>query len=115
MSIEILNFKITRNEINSKNVPELFELFHIEKLPLATAKVEFEIKNVSVSVINAFRRTITDEMVGNYMQLSEDSISPLTTDKFADHQFINNRINTIPLSYLISPEIIKNLKFGCVY
>ena len=108
--LEMSKFKITRNEINSKIIPELFELFNIHKLPLATANVEFEIKNVSVSVINAIRRTIIDEMTGYYMQLSEDSISPLTTDKFADHQFINNRINTIPLCYLIPPEIIKNLK-----
>ena len=108
--IEILNFKITRNEINSKNIPELFELFNIHELPIATASVEFEIKNVSVSVINAIRRTIMDEMIGYYMYLPEDSISTLTTDKFTDHQFINNRINTIPLCCSISSEIIKNLK-----
>ena len=51
-------------------------------------------------------------MIGNYIQLAEDSISPLTTDKFADHQYINNRLTTIPLSYLISPDIIKNLRFS---
>ena len=44
MSIELLNFKITRHSINSTKIPELEELFHIKSLPIATAKVEFELK-----------------------------------------------------------------------
>lgn len=110
--IEILNFKINRNQITSENVPELFELFNIHTLPLATSKVEFEIKGISTSIINGIRRVITDEMSGHYLQLSEDSISSLTTDKFADHQFINSRLSTMPLRYLISPTIIKNLRLS---
>ena len=110
--IQILNFKIIRNQIISENIPELFELFNIHTLPLATSKVEFEIKGVSTSIINGIRRVITDEMIGHYLQLSEDSISPLTTDKFADHQFINSRLSTIPLRYLISPTIVKKLRLS---
>ena len=51
-------------------------------------------------------------MPGNYMQLSEDSVSQLTTDKFMDHQSLNIRITTIPLCYSLSSDIVKNVRLS---
>ena len=61
---EVVSVKVARTELTAANVPALRELFHLERLPLAEAHVEIEIRGVPTAVVNAIRRAITDEMPG---------------------------------------------------
>jgi hypothetical protein len=105
--ISILNFKIERETFTH---PKLKELYNLEKLPLSTATVEFEAKGVNVAIINGFRRTITDEISNNALEVSPTGFNfALTTDKFILYEFVIKRISLIPLKLKISPKIVGNL------
>lgn len=122
-SIEILNISIKRNTITADAVPELHEMFGINKLPLATAKISIEIKNVSVAVINALRRTITDEMLGYALMIPKGgyvikdmekraSSDKIITDKFMIEQFMSLNISSIRLKSQIPKDVIKELRLS---
>jgi len=107
---EVVSVKITRHEITADDMPELRTLFRIDRLPLAQAHFEVEIKGVPTAVINALRRTLIDEMPGHALSVPAGGNNKLTTEVFMLPQFVNNRIACIRLPPQIPPEIIANLR-----
>lgn len=109
--VEVVGVKVTRHEITAADVPELRTLFRIDRLPLAQAHFEVEIKGVPTAVINALRRTLIDEMPGHALKVPADGFNnKLTTEVFMLPQFVNTRIACIRLPPQIPPEIIANLR-----
>ena len=109
--VEVVRVKVERDELTADRVPALREIFQLERLPLAPARVEVEIKGVSTATINALRRVITDEMTGYALRVPIDGFSTeLTTDKFMLPQFVNGRIAALRLRPQISAETIAGLR-----
>src|SRR5271169_5307802 len=95
---EVIRVEIAREELTAAKVPALRELFHLERLPLAQAHVEIEIKGVPTAVVNALRRVVTDEMLGYALQVPVDGFSVAeTTEMMMLPMFVNQRIALIPL------------------
>ena len=108
---EVVRVKITRHEITAADVPELRELFRLERLPLAQARVEIELRGVPTAVVNAFRRVVIDEMPGHALKVPADGFSAeLTTDPFMLPQFVNSRIACLRLRPQIPADIVANLR-----
>jgi hypothetical protein len=119
----VVGIKITRYEITAAKVPLLHTLFGLDRLPLAQSRVEIELDHVSTAVVNAFRRTLIDEMPGHALKVPKDEMpghalkAPSdgfniteTTDHFSLPQLVENRIACIRLSPQIPPEVIANLR-----
>jgi DNA-directed RNA polymerase subunit L len=108
---EVLGVTFHRREINAEDVPELRELFNIERLPLAEADIGIEIKGVSVAVINAIGRAANDEMLGRALVVPPDGFdTQLSTDEFLLPQFVSHRIHQLPLRPHIPPEVVEGLR-----
>lgn len=108
---EVVRVKITRHEITAADVPELRELFRLERLPLAQASVEIELKGIPTAAVNAFRRVVIDEMPGHALKVPADGFSAeLTTDPFMLPQFVNTRIACLRLRPQIPADIVANLR-----
>jgi DNA-directed RNA polymerase subunit L len=111
--VEVLRVTVDRNEITADAVPELRALFNIDKLPLAEAYVEIEIRGVPTAYMNALRRTVTDEMPGRALQVPVNGFDAnLTTDPFMLPHFVNVRIQMLPLSSQIPSDIVSNLRLS---
>jgi DNA-directed RNA polymerase subunit L len=113
-AVEVVRVSVDRNEITADTVPELRTLFGIDKLPLAEAYVEIEIRGVPTAYVNALRRTVTDEMPGRALQVPVDGFdTTLSTDPFMTPHFVNNmRIHLIPLTSQIPADIVSNLRLA---
>ena len=108
---EVVRVKIARHEITAAKVPELRELFGLERLPLAQARVEVELKGVPTAVVNALRRVLIDEMPGRALKVPPDGFNvELTTDSFTLPQFVNDRIACLRLPPQIAPDVVANLR-----
>src|SRR3989344_3509317 len=91
--------------------PLLKELFKIDQLPIREAFVIIEFQNISTSIANAFRRCACDEIPWLALKVPQDGFdTKLTTEKFMLPQFINQRIQLIPIKQRLSESIIQNLK-----
>ena len=91
------------------------ELMGIEgfKLPFASEHVEMTLDNVDVSVANAIRRTLIDEMGGYCLSFDiGDFKHDIYTDLFMDPEFIKLRIRGIKIMRHMSKDLLKNLKFA---
>ena len=100
-----ITIKRTKSEL-------LEELFSIRELPVGIAEVSFELNKVNLSIANAIRRTLIDEMTGNCLSVEDPSrFNPQTTEKLYLPQLVNNRIHQIP----ICPNIDPSLKFSLKY
>lgn len=96
MSAHVVRVTCSRREITASSIPELKTLYGLDRLPLAPSWVSVEIKNVSRAVINALRRTLTDEMPGAALSVGSFD-SAATTEKLMLPQFVNDRIELMPL------------------
>lgn len=114
MNAEVVRVTITRQEITAEGVPELAELFGLERLPLAPAKVEIELRGVPTAVANALRRAVIDEMPGRCLQVPPGGFdSAESTDPFMLPQFVNQlNLAVVPLRPQIPPETVKALRLG---
>lgn len=109
-SAKVVRVQVTRSELTATNVPELYELFHLERLPLAPSRVEIELQNVPTAVVNAFRRVITDEMPGLALSVPADASTELTTELTMLPQFVNNRIAGLRLRPQIPADVAASLR-----
>lgn len=108
---EVVHVDITRQEITAHNVPELRELFRLERLPLAPANIKIELKGVPTAVVNALRRVVIDEMPGHALEMPPGGFNnELTTDPFMLPQFVGGRIACIRLRPQIPADIIAGLR-----
>lgn len=108
---KVVSLKITRHEINSKDLPELQYLFRLDALPLANAEWQLTLNNISVAAVNGLRRALTDEILGQALQVLPGGFNvELTTDRFMLPQFVLRRLSCIRLRPQISAEIIANLR-----
>ncbi len=102
---------VEREELGPEAREVLQELYGLDTLPLAPALVRVELLGVSTAVVNAIRRAAMDEMPGMALFVPVDGFSTaLTTDEFALPQFVNQRIELMPLRPLIPPETAQNLR-----
>jgi hypothetical protein len=105
------SFKITRQVINSKDVPELSELFNLNALPLGPSNVEIELKNVPTAVVNGLRRVITDELPGYALSVPVDGFdNEQTTEVYMLPQFVIQRLGLVALRPQIDYNTITNLR-----
>jgi len=108
---EVVRVAIARDELTAAKVGALRELFRLERLPLAEARVEIELKGVPTAVVNALRRVVTDEMPGRCLQVPADSFdAEQSTDPFMLPQFVNQRIALIPLRPQIPADVVSGLR-----
>lgn len=111
--VEVVKIDIARRELLARDVPKLKEIFDIDKLPMATARVAMEMKGIPTAMVNAFRRTLTDEMIGHTLQISDDGWNTQeTTELFMLPHFVGMRISSIRLKCQIPSETIRTLKLG---
>lgn len=111
MLAEVVQVTIEREELAPSAVRTLRELFNMDSLPLAPAKVSIEIKGISTAAVNAFRRVITDEMPGHALKVPIDGFnSDLTSDVFMLPQFVNGRIELLRLRPQIPADIVASLR-----
>jgi DNA-directed RNA polymerase subunit L len=117
VTANVVSVTVARGGFTAAEVPELRELFGLERLPLAPARVSIELDGVPTAVVNALRRTVTDEMIGHALQAVPDGdtgglsgASPLTTDLFMLPQFVNARIAQIRLRPQIPADVVANLR-----
>lgn len=107
----IEEISVLRDELNADDIPELKELFGIDKMPLTQSYISVKLTDISTAVVNALRRVLICEVQGYMLTTPPEGFNKsLTTDVFMLPQFVNNRISSIRLKPLISPEIINNLK-----
>lgn len=117
--MSIVDINIRRDDIDY-TIPEIAaaidKLMGIKKfkLPLAAEYVEAILDNVDVSVFNALRRTLCDEMIGHCLTFDHnDFIFDILTDYFmADEDFVRGRLRNIKLIPHLSKEMIKTLRFS---
>jgi DNA-directed RNA polymerase subunit L len=109
---EIGFFEIEHFALTAEKVPELKELFNLDKMPLGVSYVRIEFKNVPTAVVNAFRCVSIDEMLGHCLQVPPDdgTCVELTTECFMLPQFVNQRISLMPLRPQISADVIEHLR-----
>ena len=109
-SASLTNFKVQRQE---PVAPELKELFDLDEMPLAEANVSMELHGVPTAVVNGIRRAATDEIIGYAFQIPENGFRiDKTTDVFMLPQFVNQRIELIPLQQLAAAQAAAaDLKF----
>jgi DNA-directed RNA polymerase subunit L len=111
MSAEVTSVKIARSEINADAIPELRELFQLDRLPLGESRVVIELKGVPTAVVNALRRVVTDEIQGKALRVPENGFdTALTTELFMLPQFVNDRIAGLPLRPQIPAEMVDELQ-----
>ena len=104
--------KITRTELTSDKIPELYELFELKSLPIADAEVEVIIKNISLAAINGLRRVLTDEMHGCILRVPIDGYK-LESDELTMYpQFVNQRISSLRLRPMIQDDLINELELS---
>jgi hypothetical protein len=111
-AVEVVRVSIFRNEVTAANVPELRELFGLERLPLAKSRVEIELKGVPTAVVNALRRVSLDEMPGHALQVPPDGFDTAQTSEcFMLPQFVDQlRIALVPLRPQIPAEVAERLR-----
>jgi len=108
---EVVRVEVSRHEITAEDVPELQELFRIDRLPLAQAQVTIELKGIPTAVVNAIRRAVTDEMPGRALQVPPGGFdTKLTTDQFMLPHFVNMRIALLPLRTQIPTSVVDQLR-----
>jgi len=91
----VSNFTVRRQVPES---PELKELFGLDEMPLAEANISLELHGVPTSLVNGLRRAATDEITGYAFQVPENGFrTDQTTDVFMLPQFVNQRLELIPL------------------
>lgn len=111
--IEIKNIVLTRNDITSKDIPELKAVYGIDKLPLMPTKISFEIKNASTAVVNALRRTAINEMTGYALKIPNNGIDiEQTTDLFIIKTFVEKRVSYLRLKTKLPSEMIDKLRLS---
>jgi DNA-directed RNA polymerase subunit L len=96
-------------------VPELRELFGLDRLPIAQTDVTVELGGVPTAVVNALRRTLVDEMPGYALAAGDAAETRAayaeTTDVYMLPEFCEGRINSIPLVQQLAPELVRDLRF----
>jgi DNA-directed RNA polymerase subunit L len=113
MAAQVVRVDATRHELTAADVPELRELFGLERLPMAPTAFKIEIKGVPTAVVNALRRTVTDEMPGLALKVPPDGFDTgLTTDSFLIPQCVNGRIANLRLRPQIPPGIVAGLRLS---
>ena len=102
-----------------KYIPEIQsafdELMGVDnfKLPFASEHVEMILNDVDISVANALRRTLIDEMNGYCLSFDiGDFKNDIYTDLFMDPEFIRLRVRGMKTMRHMSKELLKNLKFA---
>ena len=108
----VSNFNYLIHEINKKDVPELYELFKLNKIPLPSAEFSFELKNVPTAFSNAVRRVLIDELLS--YRLETDSVDFINYDKHNDvyciYSMLVLSISNIRLKYNIKPTEASKIK-----
>jgi DNA-directed RNA polymerase subunit L len=83
------------------------------KMPFASEHVEITLNDVDVSVANAIRRTVIDEMSGYCLSYDiSDFKNDIYTDLFMDPEFIRLRVRGMKIMRHMPKELLKNLKFA---
>ena len=115
--MSVLEVKIKWNGV--KYTPEIQQAFdelmdvNNFKLPFASEHVEMILDDVDVSVANAIRRTLIDEMSGYCLSFDiGDFKHDIYTDLFMDPEFIRMRVRGIKIMRHMSKDSLKNLKFA---
>jgi len=107
----VARVEVSREELSEEAREVLRDLYRLETLPLAPALILVELQGVSTAVVNAIRRAAMDEMPGVALDVPVDGFdTALTTDEFAIPQFVNQRIELIPLRPRIPPETVQGLR-----
>lgn len=111
MPAKVVRVTVERRGLRGAALAALRELFHLERLPLAPARVEVEIEGVPTAVVNALRRTVLDEMPGRALQVPPDGFdTEATTEEFMLPQFVSGRIAFIPLRPQVPLETVRHLR-----
>ena len=110
-AVEVVRVKIERAELTAARVPALRALYGLERLPLARADVEIEIKGVPTAVVNALRRVAMDEMPGRILRVPEGGFDTVaTTERVFLPQFVEGRISNIALRPQIADDVVAKLR-----
>jgi DNA-directed RNA polymerase subunit L len=111
MTAEVVAVRVARRALTAQEVPALRELYGLERLPLADARVEIELRGVPTAVVNALRRAVLDEMPGHALQVPPDGFdAAATTESFMLPQFVNQRLALIPLRPQVPAEVAVRLR-----
>lgn len=109
--VSVAALRMERHQLTRAQVPELWDLYRMEQLPLRPTKIELELQGVPTAVANALRRAVLDEMEGRALQVPEGGFNVAeTTERFMLPQFVNKRISLLPLGLQISPETVATLR-----
>lgn len=108
----VVSVRVEHRALAAAEVPELRELFGLERLPLGMARVSAEIRGVTTDVVNAIRRALVDEMPGRCLAVPAEGgfDSAATTDPFMLPQFVEQRIALIPLRPQIPAATVRGLR-----
>lgn len=113
MAAQVVRVDASRHELTAAAVPELRELFGLDRLPMAPTEFRIEIKGVPTAVVNAFRRTVTDEMPGLALTVPTGGFDTgLTTDLFLIPQYVNGRISNLRLRPQIPAGVVAGLRLS---
>lgn len=90
-------------------IPEAPEHLHIfgnaYALSLVESRVRVHIAGVPTSFVNGIRRAATDEILGYALKVPEDGVrTDLTTDPYMLPQFVNQRIELLPLNQVAAAK-----------
>ena len=109
-NISISDYSI---EFITINAPIIKEMYGIDELPLKRASVRFAVNNVSTAVANSIRRVLVDE-IHHYMLMisNEDVVINATYDNYMSYEYVNGRLNGIPVKLSLDPEIAENVYFS---
>lgn len=93
-------FAVAHHAVTADAVPALRELFGLARLPLGNSEAALTVRgrDVSTQVVNALRRTLSDEMPGLALTVPPDGFDgALSTDEFMLPQFVVQRIRLVPI------------------
>ena len=90
------NFTVTRQPVTAETAPLLREMYGIDQMPLAPAVIVATITG-STALVNALRRTVTDEMPGHRLTVVPNDLDLSTTEAFMIPFCVHERIMQIPL------------------
>lgn len=77
-------------------------------LPLHSATLTFILKNVNISIANAIRRVLVDELPSPRLNIKPGTF--YSTDPFMTEHFVRDRLSQIPLLRVLNPDVQK-MKF----
>jgi hypothetical protein len=87
------------------DVPEHLRIFgNADALSLVESRIRVHVAGVPTPFVNGLRRAATDEILGYALKVPEDGGSDLTTDPYMLPQFVNQRIELLPLNQVAAAK-----------